>query len=99
MLFVPLANYLFYSVRYDPSSTVSSGNYLCSFIKKCATDNRQQRIARIFLSSTFNDMHKEREVIVRKVMVELEQYCYERSVHLSYIDMRWGIIIITVFLM
>lgn len=28
---------------------------------------------------------------MRKVMVELEQFCYDRQVSLTYIDMRWGI--------
>eukprot|EP00026_Physarum_polycephalum_P000355 Phypoly_transcript_00355.p1 GENE.Phypoly_transcript_00355~~Phypoly_transcript_00355.p1 ORF type:complete len:1640 (+),score=387.43 Phypoly_transcript_00355:131-5050(+) len=53
--------------------------------------NKEQRAARIFLSSTFVDMHDERETIMRRVMVELDQYCYERQVSLTYIDMRWGI--------
>jgi hypothetical protein len=52
--------------------------------------NKGQRAARIFLSSTFVDMHDERETIMRRVMVELDQYCYERQVSLTYIDMRWG---------
>ena len=27
---------------------------------------------------------------MRRVMVGLDQYCYERQVALTYIDMRWG---------
>ncbi len=52
--------------------------------------NFKQRMARIFLSSTFVDMQQEREIIVKKVMVALGQFCYERGVALTYIDMRWG---------
>jgi hypothetical protein len=40
-------------------------------------------------------MHEEREVIMRKVMVELNQFCYDRGVCLTYIDMRWGTTSIT----
>eukprot|EP00026_Physarum_polycephalum_P001372 Phypoly_transcript_01373.p1 GENE.Phypoly_transcript_01373~~Phypoly_transcript_01373.p1 ORF type:complete len:313 (-),score=44.44 Phypoly_transcript_01373:1808-2746(-) len=48
-------------------------------------------MVRVFLSSTFVDMHQEREIIMRKVMVALNKYCYQRGVTLTYIDMRWGI--------
>eukprot|EP00026_Physarum_polycephalum_P011824 Phypoly_transcript_12068.p1 GENE.Phypoly_transcript_12068~~Phypoly_transcript_12068.p1 ORF type:complete len:156 (+),score=18.22 Phypoly_transcript_12068:507-974(+) len=48
-------------------------------------------MVRIFLSSTFRDMQEEREEIVRKVLVELDKFCYERGASLTYIDMRWGI--------
>jgi nephrocystin-3 len=49
-------------------------------------------MVRVFLSSTFVDMHEEREVIMRRVMVELEKFCYDRGVSLTYIDMRWGML-------
>eukprot|EP00026_Physarum_polycephalum_P000890 Phypoly_transcript_00891.p1 GENE.Phypoly_transcript_00891~~Phypoly_transcript_00891.p1 ORF type:complete len:1193 (+),score=210.89 Phypoly_transcript_00891:164-3742(+) len=61
------------------------------FYHKNTTENKEQRMVRVFLSSTFLDMHEEREVIMRLAMVELERFCYERGVSLTYIDMRWGI--------
>jgi len=68
-------------------------------VSRCVTNkihpsvsiNQQERMVRVFLSSTFMDMREERDVIMRKVMVDLDRFCYERGVALSYIDMRWGI--------
>lgn len=59
-------------------------------IHPAVVQNKEQRMVRVFLSSTFRDMHLEREEIVRKVLVELDRFCYERGASLTYIDMRWG---------
>jgi hypothetical protein len=64
---------------------------ICIKASPLVLEHKTKRLVRVFLSSTFVDMHGEREVIMRKVMVELNQFCTERGVYLSYIDMRWGI--------
>ena len=69
---------------------INSGYMLSDFAKNEMEENCKHCIVRVFLSSTFKDMKLEREVIMRKVMVELASFCYKRSVHLTYIDMRWG---------
>ena len=46
---------------------------------------------RIFISSTFNDMHAERDYLVKHVFPELSVWCEERKLRLIDIDLRWGI--------
>ncbi|XP_076466852.1 telomerase protein component 1-like [Babylonia areolata] len=46
---------------------------------------------RIFVSSTFTDFFSEREVLVKKVFPELQEWCRERKVRLVECDLRWGV--------
>ncbi|GAA4081999.1 tetratricopeptide repeat protein [Zhongshania borealis] len=50
-----------------------------------------QREIRVFLSSTFKDMNKERNYLVKHVFPEVRQKCAERGVGFTEIDLRWGI--------
>ena len=45
----------------------------------------------IFISSTFNDMHAERDYLVKRVFPELSEWCEERKLRLVDIDLRWGV--------
>jgi WD40 repeat protein len=45
----------------------------------------------IFISSTFNDMHAERDYLVKDVFPELRDWCEERKLHLVDVDLRWGV--------
>ena len=45
----------------------------------------------IFISSTFNDMHAERDYLVKEVFPELRDWCEERKLRLVDIDLRWGV--------
>lgn len=45
----------------------------------------------VFISSTFNDMHSERDYLVKYVFPELAQWCEERRLQLVDIDLRWGV--------
>ncbi len=45
----------------------------------------------IFVSSTFNDMHAERDYLVKEVFPELRDWCEERKLRLVDIDLRWGV--------
>ena len=47
--------------------------------------------ATLFISSTFNDMHGERDYLVKEVFPELEDWAEKRKVHLTEVDLRWGI--------
>ncbi|MBA6352717.1 DUF4062 domain-containing protein [Colwellia sp. BRX9-1] len=51
-------------------------------------DNREFRI---FISSTFRDMHDERDMLNQKVFPEIRKICWERGVNFSPVDLRWGI--------
>ncbi|HOT97942.1 MAG TPA: DUF4062 domain-containing protein [bacterium] len=45
----------------------------------------------IFISSTFNDMHAERDVLVKKVFPQLADWCEARRLRMVDIDLRWGV--------
>ena len=47
--------------------------------------------AHVFVSSTFNDMHGERDYLVKEVFPELRDWCEERKLRLVDIDLRWGV--------
>ncbi len=49
------------------------------------------RTVRIFISSTFSDMHAERDHLVRFVFPELKEKCRKLHVHLIDVDLRWGV--------
>src|SRR5258705_3282456 len=46
---------------------------------------------RIFISSTFRDMHSERDHLVAFVFPELKERCAKRQLHLVDVDLRWGV--------
>jgi hypothetical protein len=45
----------------------------------------------IFISSTFNDMHDERDYFVKRVFLELREWCEKRKLRMVDIDLRWGV--------
>jgi telomerase protein component 1 len=51
----------------------------------------QWKNVRIFISSTFRDMHAERDHLVRFVFPDLRDRCAKRRLHLVDIDLRWGV--------
>ena len=51
----------------------------------------QQRVVRVFISSTFQDMFEEREQLVKFTFPELRKRCRERQVEFVEVDLRWGI--------
>ncbi len=50
----------------------------------------QSRVVRIFVSSTYRDMHAEREQLANEVFPELRRRCAERDVDLVAVDFRFG---------
>ena len=49
------------------------------------------RTVRVFISSTFRDMHAERDHLIRSVFPELRARCAQRNLHLVDVDLRWGV--------
>jgi len=45
----------------------------------------------VFISSTFNDMHAERDYLVKQVFPQLQEWCEKRKLRLVDIDLRWGV--------
>eukprot|EP01114_Cavostelium_apophysatum_P012931 TRINITY_DN3020_c0_g2_i1.p1 TRINITY_DN3020_c0_g2~~TRINITY_DN3020_c0_g2_i1.p1 ORF type:complete len:1203 (-),score=303.44 TRINITY_DN3020_c0_g2_i1:33-3641(-) len=52
---------------------------------------RKERSVRVFLSSTFRDMQKERDELVKRVFPVLKQECSSRGIFFTEVDLRWGI--------
>ena len=51
----------------------------------------KERVIRIFISSTFRDMHEERDELVKRVFPQLRKLCEKREVVWGEVDLRWGI--------
>ena len=51
----------------------------------------QQRVIRVFVSSTFRDMQAERGELVKRIFPQLRKLCEQRSVTWGEVDLRWGI--------
>ena len=51
----------------------------------------QNRVIRVFISSTFRDMMRERDLLVKEVFPELRRKCAKRFVTFTKVDLRWGI--------
>ena len=49
------------------------------------------KTVRVFISSTFRDMHAERDHLIKVVFPKLRQWCEKRRLHLVDIDLRWGV--------
>ncbi|MBI2945737.1 MAG: HEAT repeat domain-containing protein [Candidatus Wallbacteria bacterium] len=55
------------------------------------TLDTQERIVRVFVSSTFRDMQAERDILVKEVFPQLRGRCREKGWDLVEVDLRWGI--------
>src|SRR5262249_44675035 len=49
----------------------------------------------VFLTSTFRDMHAERDHLGNHVFPELQERLRERRHHLEFVDLRWGGVTVT----
>ena len=52
---------------------------------------REQRVIRVFVSSTFRDMQAERDYLVKFTFPQLRKLCESRSVTWGEVDLRWGV--------
>ncbi|MGO8697053.1 MAG: AAA family ATPase [Limisphaerales bacterium] len=52
---------------------------------------RLRPVIRVFVSSTFNDMKLERNVLQEHVFPKLEQLCSQNGFQFQAIDLRWGV--------
>ncbi|HOD81015.1 MAG TPA: DUF4062 domain-containing protein, partial [Phycisphaerae bacterium] len=55
------------------------------------TTSLQDRVVRVFVSSTFRDMQAEREELVKRVFPQLRRLCEERGLAFVDVDLRWGV--------
>ena len=45
----------------------------------------------IFVSSTFKDMHEERDILHKRVIPALNEYAAQYGESVSLCDLRWGV--------
>ena len=50
-----------------------------------------ERVIRVYVSSTFQDMHVEREELVKHTFPALRHLCSQRGVVWGEVDLRWGL--------
>ncbi|RLA84279.1 MAG: hypothetical protein DRG78_01840 [Epsilonproteobacteria bacterium] len=53
--------------------------------------NNTTKTFRLFISSTFSDFQKEREVLQTKIFPEISEYCSIKGYTFQPIDLRWGV--------
>ena len=51
----------------------------------------KQKTARVFISSTFRDMHTERDYLSKVIFPEVREILKPRGIYLVDVDLRWGI--------
>ncbi|XP_029930833.1 telomerase protein component 1 [Myripristis murdjan] len=56
-----------------------------------ASPSLRWRGVRVFISSTFRDMHAERDVLVRAVFPELRRRAAPHCLYLQEVELRWGV--------
>ncbi|XP_039999978.1 telomerase protein component 1 isoform X2 [Xiphias gladius] len=56
-----------------------------------ASPKLRWRGVRVFISSTFRDMHAERDVLVRSVFPELRRRAAPHCLYLQEVELRWGV--------
>jgi nephrocystin-3 len=56
-----------------------------------SADPLARREIRVFISSTFRDMMRERDLLVKRVFPALRRICAKRFVTFTEVDLRWGI--------
>ena len=54
-------------------------------------ESENQRVVHVFISSTFRDMHEERNYLVTHIFPHLRKLCEQRGVVWGEVDLRWGI--------
>ncbi len=52
---------------------------------------QQQKHIKIFLSSTFTDMHAERDVIMNQVYPAVSHILSPKNITVQFVDLRWGV--------
>lgn len=79
----------------DDSTDTSMDHLLSLSSEKAllsATAHGQKwRTVRVFISSTFRDMHGERDLLTRFVFPELRARAHSRQIHIYEVDLRWGV--------
>lgn len=74
--------------------TLSEVTKLLMYLLLCITSHTsvfRWRGVRVFISSTFRDMHAERDILVRSVFPELRRRAAPHCLYLQEVELRWGV--------
>ncbi|KAK2822732.1 hypothetical protein Q5P01_022797 [Channa striata] len=74
-----------------PPEEVKSPQGINSAVPIPAIPKLRWRSVRVFVSSTFRDMHAERDVLVRSVFPELRRRAAPHCLYLQEVELRWGV--------
>ncbi len=74
----------------DPVDSKQGSNITADLLIS-SIPKRQWRTVRVFISSTFRDMHGERDLLTRYVFPELRRRCRSLFINIFEVDLRWGI--------
>ena len=77
------------------SATISSESTSLSLGRErallSAGSHQKWRTVRVFISSTFRDMHGERDLLTRFVFPELRARAHTKQIKVYEVDLRWGV--------
>lgn len=73
------------------SSIYQSSNSSSSKSSKTSSKFISWKEIRIFVSSTFRDYHFERELLIKNIFPRLRDWCENRQLLLTEVDLRWGV--------
>uniref|UniRef100_A0A096MDF2 TROVE domain-containing protein n=1 Tax=Poecilia formosa TaxID=48698 RepID=A0A096MDF2_POEFO len=74
-----------------PPPDGAKGPQTSNVVSVPAAPKLRWRGVRVFISSTFRDMHAERDVLVRSVFPELRRRAAAHCLHLQEVELRWGV--------
>lgn len=73
------------------NSYYEASSFAFVFKKRIQFVGATWKTIRVFISSTFSDMHAERDYLVKVIFPELRQRLEKHRIHLVDIDLRWGV--------
>jgi tetratricopeptide (TPR) repeat protein len=88
---LPLAWIVASRAEPDAGMSVPEGTVPGNVLFERFEPNPRPRSVRVFVSSTFLDMRRERDALVNDVFPRLKLVCEKRGVTFTGIDLRWGI--------
>uniref|UniRef100_A0A3Q3EKU1 TROVE domain-containing protein n=1 Tax=Labrus bergylta TaxID=56723 RepID=A0A3Q3EKU1_9LABR len=62
-----------------------------NIVQISASPKLRWRGVRVFISSTFRDMHSERDILVQSVFPELRRRAAQHCLYLQEVELRWGV--------
>ncbi|XP_051943966.1 telomerase protein component 1 [Hippocampus zosterae] len=74
-----------------PAAEAKDPDTNMSLVSIPSSPKSRWRSMRVFISSTFRDMHAERDVLVRSVFPELRRRAAPHCIHLQEVELRWGV--------